>query len=138
MKFLKTDNMTLRKTSLALGVMLALGSGSALAATFDTADSNGNGKISKDEYYGYVGDIGVYGDWDLNDDGLLSDDEWAEVDYDFDYDYDSLSAWDDDDDGLLDDNEVYEGTFADFDLDDDDYLDADEWDDAGDSGWLDV
>mgnify|MGYP000088422713 CR=1 FL=1 len=135
MKFLNNQNMTFRKTTLALGVLFALGSGAAAATTFATADTNGNGKISKDEYYGYVGDVGIYGDWDLNDDGLLDEDEWTDVDYSYDYDYDT---WDLNDDGYLDDDEVYVGTFDTFDVDDDTYLDNDEWDDAGDEGWFDV
>ncbi len=135
MKFLNIENMTFRKTTLALGVMFALGSGTAFAATFSEADTDGNGQISKDEYYGYVGDLGVYADWDLNDDDLLSEDEWTEVDYGYEYDF---GTWDLNDDGYLDDDELFEGTFDNFDVDNDYYLDDNEWDDAGDEGWMDV
>lgn len=113
--------------------MLAFGSGSVLAASFSTADTNGNGKISKDEYYGYVGDLGVYGTWDLNDDDLLDENEWSEPGYDYDY-----TSWDLNADGYLDDNELYDGTYSYFDMNDDNLLDTNEWDDAGDDGWLDI
>lgn len=133
MQLFNSTNLNLRKTTMTLGIILALGSGTACATSFSSLDTDANGKISKDEYYGYAGDLGVYGDWDLNDDNLLDEDEWAEIDYDY-----NFVAWDTDDDGYLDDDELYEGTYDYYDLNDDYFWDEDEWDDAGDAGWLDV
>ncbi|MDV6315624.1 hypothetical protein [Idiomarina sp. HP20-50] len=133
MKLLNTDSKKLQKISLALGIAFALGSSGAMAAPMNQPDADNNGKISKAEYYGYVDDIGIYDDWDLDNDNLLEEDEWHDLDYDY-----NFTSWDIDNDGYLDDNEFLDGTFDYYDIDDDNFLNDEEWDDAGEAGWFDV
>ena len=105
----------------------------ALAQTnFQAQDENGDGKISKDEYYGLASDAGVYSDYDADGDGFIEMSEFDEAGWDYDYD-----AWDTDDDSYLDTGEFYDGYFAEFDEDESGHWDNGEWDDAGEGGLFD-
>lgn len=115
-----------------LGFVLALSSTAAFAS-FSGQDVNGDGQLSKDEFYGTVADAGTYSDWDLNDDGLLDEDEIAELDVDWDYD-----TWDANADGFLDSGEVYDGIYTTYDANEDGHWDQGEWDDAGEDGFFDL
>ncbi len=122
-----------RKTALALGMLFAtFGAGVATADTFENTDANSDDMITSDEYHRSADEMGVFSDWDMNDDGLLGENEWND---DFDYDYDN---WDEDNDGYLDSNEFYTGTYEYYDEDEDGHWDGDDWDDAGDDGLFDV
>ena len=120
------------RKDLILGVVLAAMAGPASAA-FSDQDTNDDGQISKDEYYGMVSDAGLYTDWDTDGDGLLDAEEFSDIGVDAEYD-----AWDENDDGYVDSGEYYDGVFANFDENEDGHWDNGEWDDAGDAGWFDV
>lgn len=124
---------------IVLGIALALSSTAALAAspTFNTLDSDGNGDISKDEFYGSVGDWGTYSDWDTTGDGLIDADEFGVLtsSWDVDWDYD---PWDADGDGYLDSGEFYDGIYTTYDLNEDGHWQNGEWDDAGEAGLWDI
>ena len=104
----------------------------SLGATFSDYDSNGNGQISRDEFHGSIADLGVYPNWDTNDDGLLDKNEFGELGQDWDY-----TAWDADADGLVDADEFYDGYYASYDANEDGHWDDGEWDDAGEAGLFD-
>ena len=120
---------------LTTSVMFA--AGAALAdqtfESFDTADTNGDGEISKDEFYGLVSDAGIYADWDADSDGFIEEEEFNEIGLDDDFD-----TWDADENSYLDTNEFYEGYFTAFDEDENGHWNNYEWDDAGDGGLFDV
>lgn len=120
------------RKEMIFGIALAFASTSAFAA-FSDQDANGNGQLSKDEFYGTMADQGKYSDWDLNGDGLIDEDEFNELGYDWDYD-----TWDANDDGYLDSGEFYDGLYTTYDEDENGHWDDGEWDDAGDAGILDV
>lgn len=120
------------RKELILGIALALGSTGALAS-FESQDADGNGKLSKDEFYSSVSDVGTYADWDLNDDGLIGEDEFGELNTE--WDYDNLDA---NDDTYVDSGEFYDGVFSRFDANEDGHWDDGEWDDAGDLGLFDI
>lgn len=101
--------------------------------SFDTADTDDNGSISKDEFYGLVSDAGIYSDWDYDADGFIEEDEYNEIGLDEDF-----GAWDVNDDTYLDTDEFYDGYFTAFDEDENGHWDSLEWDDAGDAGLFDV
>lgn len=119
---------------IALAAAIAF-SGSAMAATtldFDTVDANGDGNLTLDEFYGSASDAGLYSDWDLDNDGLIEENEFDEFGADWDYD-----TWDASGDGYLDSGEFYDGYYATFDANEDGHWDGLEWDDAGESGIFD-
>ncbi|MDV6317488.1 hypothetical protein [Chromohalobacter sp. HP20-39] len=120
------------RKEMIFGIALALASTGAFAS-FSSQDADGNGKVSKDEFYGAVSDQGKFSDWDLNGDGLIDEDEFNELGYDWDYD-----TWDANSDGYLDSGEFYDGIYTTYDANEDGHWDDGEWDDAGDDGWLDV
>ena len=101
--------------------------------SFDTADTDDNGSISKDEFYGLVSDAGIYSDWDYDADGFIEEDEYNEIGLD-----ENFGAWDVNDDSYLDTDEFYDGYFTAFDEDENGHWDSLEWDDAGDAGLFDV
>lgn len=123
---MKTRIITLLAFSLASTMTFAAGS-------FTYNDGNDDGKISKDEYYGTLSDAGIYSDWDTDNDGLLTEEEFDEIGYDYDF-----GAWDYDDNEYLDATELYEGYYDTYDEDEDGHWNAGEWDDAGDDGFFDV
>jgi len=123
--------MKLRITSF---IALSLASTMAFAASnFEAQDANGDGNISKDEFFGSVSDVGTYSDWDSDSDGLLTEDEFNEVGWDYDF-----VTWDVDGNSYLDGGEVYDGYFNTYDEDENGHWDDGEWDDAGDGGLFDV
>ena len=117
----------------ALGVALALLGAPAFAqTTFESQDTDGDGSISKDEYYGVVGDAGVYADLDYDSDGFIDENEFEGIGLDDDYE-----TWDLDNDDYVDSTEFYEGYFGYYDEDEDGHWNNGEWDDAGEAGIFD-
>lgn len=105
-------------------------------SSFQKVDTNNNDRISKDEFYGYVGDLGVFSSWDSDRDGLLDENEYNELGLGENFaDYD---AWDDDNDGFVDATEAYDHIFSGYDADESGHWENGEWDDAGDAGLFDV
>ena len=111
----------------------AIASADETFESFETADTDDNGSISKDEFYGLVSDAGIYSDWDYDADGFIEEDEYNEIGLDEDF-----GAWDVNDDTYLDTDEFYDGYFTTFDEDEDGHWDDLEWDDAGDAGLFDI
>ena len=111
----------------------AIASADETFESFETADTDGNGSISKDEFYGLVSDAGIYSDWDYDADGFIEEDEFNEIGLDEDF-----GVWDVNDDTYLDTDEFYDGYFTTFDEDEDGHWNDLEWDDAGDAGLFDV
>jgi len=78
---------------------------------------------SEDDYVVWATDAGYYGDWDLDDDGRLSEMEletaYSGAGVAASYGWDE---WDMNDDTYLDENELHRGTFAVLDTNDDGYL----------------
>ena len=124
-----------KKIALATSILLtaSLASADVTFESFDSADSNGDSKVSKDEFYGYIGDAGIYADWDRDTNGFIDENEYDDIGLDFDF-----GAWDADDDDYLSSDELYGGYFDSFDGDEDGHWDDLEWDDAGDAGLFDV
>ncbi len=121
-----------KKHPLLLGSLLILGSGVAMADGLDF-DADANGTVDRGEYYIGAGATGQYNTWDMNDDGLLDENEYGRIDAD--WRFDDLDA---DDNDFLDAGEWYDATFDAFDDNEDGHWDGDEWDDAGDAGFWDV
>lgn len=121
------------RNQLTLAVAVSLFSASAFAqTTFESLDENGNGSISKDEYYGLVSDAGIYPDLDADSDGLIEQNEFEGIGLDDDY-----ASWDLDENHYLDSGEFYDGYFGYYDANEDAHWDGNEWDDAGEAGLLD-
>lgn len=121
------------KLHIATLLALSFTSSIALAAgDFEFKDANKDGNLDRNEYYGSMADAGIFYEWDTDDDGLLSEDEFAEIDNDYDF-----ATWDLDDNNYLDAAEVYDGYYTAYDLDEDGHWDGDEWDDAGEDGFWD-
>jgi len=114
---------------LLLGITLALSTTVAFAASFENHDNNGDGKLTADEFYGSVSDIGIYSDWDTSGDGLIDENEWTTLGWGYDY-----NTWDANRDGWLNSGEFYDGTYNTYDANEDGYWDNVEWDDAGKAG----
>ncbi|HET7313689.1 hypothetical protein [Salinisphaera sp.] len=108
---------------------LALTATTAFGATFAEMDSNNDGKVTRDEYFGTISDWGTYSDWDSNGDGLINQSEFDAAPFDGDYVY-----WDYNNDGYLDSYEVYNGLYATYDDNDDGYWENGEWHDFDDAG----
>lgn len=121
----------MKKASI-IAIVMALASSPAFAATFASQDTNGDGEISRDEFYGSVADAGIYADLDTNNDGLLDENEFGALGYDWDYD-----AWDTNEYGFVDSGEFYDGLYASYDANEDGHWDGDDWDDAGEAGLFD-
>lgn len=118
---------------IAFTIALALASTLAFAqTTFESMDSDGDGNISKDEYYGVVGDAGIYADLDYDSDGLIDDNEFEGFGLDDDY-----ASWDIDRNNYIDSSEFYDGYFGYYDENEDGHWDDGEWDDADEAGLLD-
>lgn len=117
-----------------LAVAFSLVASAALAAgDFATHDTDGDGVLSDNEFYDYVGDAGAFSQWDANNDGFLDESEFNEAGIGEDF-----NAWDANNDQYLGASEFYENTYDTFDENENGQWEEDEWDDAGDSGWLDV
>ena len=122
------------KKHLILLTTLTFSVPAALAqSAFETNDVNDDGMLSKDEFYGLVTDAGIYPDVDLDSDGLIERHEWDELGLDEDF-----AEWDEDENEYLGADEFYDGYFFSFDDDEDRHWDGNEWDDAGDEGLFDV
>lgn len=122
----------MRQTLLVAALFFA-GTLALAQSDFEAMDTDDDGSISKDEFYGYVGDAGIYGDWDLDDNGLIDENEFGEFGLDEEYD-----VWDTDRSGWLDSGELYDGIYGYYDEDESGHWDGNEWDDAGDAGFWDV
>lgn len=123
----------MQKKLFALGMAFALASGPAVAQSFSEYDDNSDSQISKDEFYGTITDAGRYSDWDTSGDGLMDENELAEVNEEWDYD-----TWDANSDSYLDSGEFYDGYYASYDNNEDGHWDNGEWDDAGEAGFFDM
>ena len=122
------------RNQIAIAIALSLAGSLALAETsFESLDTDGNGKVTKDEYHGSVSDMGVFSDWDSNSDGNLGENEFNEIGFDHDFD-----TWDANNDSYLDSDEFYDGVFESYDANDDGYWESSEFDDVGDAGLFDV
>ena len=64
--------------TLAIAISL-LGSPALAQTTFESLDTNSDGSISKDEYYGLVSDAGIYPDLDSDSDGLIEENEFEGI-----------------------------------------------------------
>ena len=74
--------MIMLMRNMILGAGIFLGASFALAQTgFEGMDEDGDGSISKDEYYGYIGDAGLYADWDQDSDGFIDESEYDAFDF---------------------------------------------------------
>lgn len=123
----------MHKKLIALGAALAFVSAPAFAKTFSEYDSDGDGKISRDDFYGTITDAGLFPDWDTDSDGLIDEDEFNEIGAEWDYD-----AWDENEDGYVDSGEFYDGYHMTYDANEDGHWDDGEWDDAGEAGIFDL
>ena len=75
-----------------------------VAQTYLDIDSNSDNRVSEDEFRAYYDESGIYDNWDVNDDGVIDDDEFVEVLYLY---------YDDNDDGFIDDAEWQDGVMVD-------------------------
>lgn len=114
-------------TAILLISGLAFGEGS-----FERNDTNGDGQLSRDEYYGLISDAGIYSDYDTNGDDILDVNEVESITKEVDF-----STWDTDGDGYVSDTEFYDVTFDYYDRDGDGRWDDDEWDRVNGIGWSD-
>jgi hypothetical protein len=119
------------RITLAIAISL-LGSPALAQTTFESLDTNSDGSISKDEYYGLVSDAGIYPDLDSDSDGLIEENEFEGIGLDDDY-----ASWDLNRDDYVDSREFYDGYFGYYDANEDAHWDGDEWDDADEAGILD-
>lgn len=133
MKFLNS-NTFFRKNKLAMAVIVALGSASLLACSPNDADNEVDGSIDKNEFIDRVSEVGVFEEWDVNDDDHLSQQELSQHDeYNLIY-----KSWDEDGDGQLSEDEFHEGLYTHYDGNNDDSIDQNEWNQAKNAGWMSV
>ena len=124
-------HMALRPTATAVGLVALLASGGALAAVeweFSDWDEDGNLELTETELTTGATEVGLYDEWDVDNDDLLDEDELYGGLYD---------TWDLDGDGLIGEDEFGESverwlTEADYDFeawntDDNDFLHEDEF-----------
>lgn len=123
----------MKSFSLIVTATLTLASPVVLAEEFKDHDTNRDGSMSEEEFYGAVESAGIYNQWDTNSDGLIDASEYDDIGVG-----DDFNEWDYDENDYLDAEEFYSGTFDQFDSDRDGIWGENEWDQAGDSGWLDV
>jgi hypothetical protein len=137
----------IQSTAIALALGLSAVPGFTLTAAaqdlevcsdFGMIDANDNDVLERAEYAGWSDE--VFDDWDQDDDGAVSEDEFdrcfeaggwfeSELDDGWEDDADELfAAWDDDDDGALAEAEFAdEEEFDEWDADDDDDVDDQEF-----------
>src|SRR5690554_111469 len=98
------------------GLCISLAGGAVLAqSSFSEMDENGDGNISKDEYFGSLSDAGIYSDWDVNSNGFVDESEFdaiGEIGIDEDF-----ADWDADRNDYLDAGEFYDGVYNYYDHD---------------------
>ncbi|GAB3032899.1 hypothetical protein [Bowmanella dokdonensis] len=122
------------KLRFPLLMVLPLVSSMALAGTtFNQADMNDDGKVTRTEFRSTVGDADFAADWDDDDDGRIDTMEYEAIGLE-----DEFDEWDRDTNDYLSDNELYDGVYSSYDEDENGHWDGDEWDDAGDDGWFDI
>lgn len=135
----------------AVALSLALFATPALAVDYgvwdswDTVDPLG---IDYNEYESGLDEVGVFDEWDADNDGFLAEKEFNDGVGDNDDVWDSRFGgnaffdWDADDDNRLSKDEFYENSYAVYDADDDNVIEEPEFgdlgDDAGDGGLFDV
>lgn len=121
------------KLRIATLLTLSLASSMAFAGgEFEFKDDNKDGNLDRNEYYLSMADAGVFAKWDTDNDGLLTKDEFNEIDNDHDFD-----AWDTDGNYYLDAAEVYDGYYTAYDKDEDGQWNAAEWEEADEDGFWD-
>lgn len=121
----------MRYLSLLAAASLAAGPQASAEPTFDRDDANDDGRVSEDEYYGLVDDLGIYPDWDTSSDGAIDRHEYDALGI-----KDRFDAWDTNDNLRLEKDEFIGGVFANYDLDADGNWDVGEWRAARTEGWL--
>jgi hypothetical protein len=89
------------RNKLYLAIAATLISTSLFAMDFTTAGENGDGKISKDEFYGTLSDAGSYSNFDLDSNYYLMKSEFRVPDHD----YGLFNGWDFNKDDRLDEGE---------------------------------
>ncbi len=95
---------------------------------FESMDADDDSFLSNDEWgeteFYFTGkDYGAFNEWDINNDGMLDEEEFEVV-------VDKVGlfdSWDINDDGWLEDQELSSGVFDSFDADDDGLLDDEEY-----------
>lgn len=107
---------------------------SCAAEPFDDYDYDDDLLLDEEEFDSALGNIGYYDAWNYNGEGYLDEDEWDEgvdiylVDYEED-DIGDFSEWDEDGDGMLSEEEFKTGLFETIDVDDDEQISDEEFDD---------
>jgi len=125
----------MRRLKFFLIAITIIGAGSCTPVTYDYTyyDDDMDELLTAEEFEAAYTDIGYYNTWDLNDDGILDENEWATGisnyygDYDGD-DYGVYDDWDLDNDGYINDDEFVDNNFAFWDTDDDGFVDEVEYD----------
>lgn len=97
------------KRTLPIAMALMFVGGVAFAANgnsdiYGSMDANGDSNVSKDEFYAYYDDASVFDTWDANGDDSISDDEFVDGLWGY---------YDDDDDGAISDAEWENGIMVD-------------------------
>jgi hypothetical protein len=118
---------------IAAAVLAAGVAGPALADVSDGGfgdwDVNDDGLVSRQEFQLGMGVLGVFRRWDSDHDGMLSDEEYRARPPEAleDQDADVWNAWNLDGDDLLEEREVGSGYFGRYDRDGSGGLDRAEW-----------
>jgi hypothetical protein len=108
--------------SVAAGLAVVLSAdATASGPSLQTVDRSGDDRISKDEFYGYVDEAGLYRRYDEDGDGLMDDDELERLGLDLDI------GWDEDRNSRIDSGEFWDGVFEAFDEDEDLHWGEPEW-----------
>jgi len=105
--------------------MFATASGSVMANPYSDVDIDGDGLISRAEYDSYVERTDIYKNWDQNKDSRLDENEWNEPGQ-----TNEFALWDINNDGYLDLEEFYNGSFSNYDYDNDAMWNEDEFGNA--------
>lgn len=96
-------------------------------------DEDGDGRISRNEYESHVSEINVLESRDTNTDGIIDESEYDVIGFDADFD-----AWDVNEDSYLDRDEFRDGIFSTYDANNDGYWESDEFDDVNEAGIFDI